>query len=58
MPINAGNPNTIQSPINVSGLLDVVKKIKVIFDIEHTWIGDLTISLLNHSRSRVLLANR
>ncbi len=58
MPINPGRPNTIQSPINVSGLSDVVKKIKVTFDIEHTWTGDLRISLLDPSGSRVVLANR
>ena len=58
MPINPGRPNTIQSPINVSGLSDVVKKIQVTFDIEHTWTGDLRISLLDPSGLRVVLANR
>lgn len=57
-PINPGRPNTIQSPINVSGLSDVVKKIKVTFDIEHTWTGDLRISLLDPSGLRVILASR
>ncbi len=58
MPINRGGPNTIRSPINVSGLSGVVKKIKVTFDIDHTWTGDLRISLLDPSGSRVVLVNR
>ena len=58
MPINPGRPNTIQSQINVSGLSDMVKKIKVTCDIDHTWTGDLRISLLDPSGSRVVLANR
>ncbi|MEA5449134.1 proprotein convertase P-domain-containing protein [Leptolyngbya sp. CCNP1308] len=56
--INPGNPNTVLSPINISGLSDDVRKIKVTFDIQHTWTGDLRISLLNPAGLRVVLVNR
>lgn len=56
--INPGKPNTIFSPIDVSGLSDNVKKIKVTFDIDHTWSGDLRISLLDPAGLRVVLVNR
>ena len=60
MPINQGSPNVIHSPIDVSGFpdSDVVKKIKVTFDINHTWREDLRISLLDPSGLRVVLVNR
>ncbi len=60
MPINPGSPNVIRSPIDVSGFpdSDVVKKIKVTFDIDHTWTEDLRISLLDPSGLRVVLVNR
>lgn len=56
--INHGSPNTVLSPINVSGLSNDIKKIQVTVDIEHTWTGDLRISLLDPSGLRVVLANR
>lgn len=58
MTINPGRPNTVLSPINVSGLSDDVKKIKVIVNIDHTWTSDLGISLLDPAGLRVVLANR
>ena len=58
MTINPGRPNTIRSPISVSGLGDDVKSIKVTVDIDHTWAGDLRISLLDPAGLRVVLANR
>jgi subtilisin-like proprotein convertase family protein len=56
--INPGRPSTISSPIEVSGLSDNVNKIKVTCDIDHTWIGDLRISLLDPAGLRVVLVNR
>jgi subtilisin-like proprotein convertase family protein len=58
MKINPGNPNTVLSPIDVRGLSDDVKKIKVTVDIQHTWTADLRISLLNPAGLRVVLVNR
>lgn len=56
--INPGNPNTVLSPIDVKGLSEEVRKIKVTVDIQHTWTEDLRISLLNPAGLRVVLANR
>jgi subtilisin-like proprotein convertase family protein len=56
--INPVMPNTVLSPINVSGLSGDVKKIKVTVDIKHTWTEDLRISLLNPAGLRVVLVNR
>jgi subtilisin-like proprotein convertase family protein len=56
--INPGRPNTILSPIDVSSLSDDIKKIKVTFDIDHTWTGDLRISLLDPAGLRVVLVDR
>lgn len=56
--INPVMPNTVLSPINVSGLSGDVKKIKVTVDIKHTWTEDLRISLLNPVGLRVVLVNR
>jgi|688.fasta_scaffold136122_2 subtilisin-like proprotein convertase family protein len=56
--INPGSPNTVKSDIEVSGLSDNVKKIKVTCHIDHTWTGDLRISLLDPAGLRVVLVNR
>ena len=57
--INPGSPSTVASFIEVNGMDgDVIDDIDVTVDIDHTWDGDLTISLLNPSGQRVVLADR
>ena len=59
VPISPGAPSTVTSRITVSGLGDaVVEDVDVTVDIEHSWTGDLMISLLNPSGQRVVLSDR
>ena len=59
VPISPGAPTTVISRIAVSGLGDaVVEDVDVTVDIEHSWTGDLMISLLNPSGQRVVLSDR
>jgi subtilisin-like proprotein convertase family protein len=59
VPISAGAPSTVTSSITVSGLGDaVVEDIDVTVDIQHSWTGDLLISVLNPSGQRVVLSDR
>ena len=59
VPISPGAPSTVASRITVSGLGEaVVEDVDVSVDIEHSWTGDLTISLLNPSGQRVVLSDR
>ena len=57
-PIDAGPPGTVTSPIDVDAVEGVVETIEVGIDVEHTWHGDLTISLLSPSAQRVILVDR
>jgi len=57
--IDPGSPNTVTSSIDVQGLGDeVVQNVTVRVDIDHTWTGDLIISLLNPAGQRVILVDR
>jgi subtilisin-like proprotein convertase family protein len=57
--INPSPPSTVVSNIDVQGLNnEVIEGVKVSLDIDHTWVGDLTISLLNPAGQRVILVNR
>jgi subtilisin-like proprotein convertase family protein len=59
VPISPGAPSTVTSRITVSGLGDaVVEDVDVTVDINHSWTGDLAISLLNPSGQRVVLSDR
>jgi subtilisin-like proprotein convertase family protein len=56
--IDTWRPDTVHSPIEVNNLPDDLKSIKVTLDIDHTWTGDLRISLLDPDGLRVVLVNR
>src|SRR5829696_8969554 len=57
--ISAGPPSTVTSPIEVNGVDGAtVEDVDVKLDIDHTWDGDLNISLVNPSGQRVVLVNR
>ncbi len=59
VPINPGPPSTVVSQIAVSGLEGLtVDDVDVTVDIDHTWTGDLTISVLNPGGQRVVLSDR
>ena len=52
-PYDAGPPGSVTSPIDVDVVDGAVETIDVGIDVEHTWHGDLTISLLSPSAQRV-----
>jgi len=57
--IDPGPPNTVSSSIEVQGLADeVVQNLTVRVNIDHSWTGDLIISLLNPAGQRVILVDR
>jgi subtilisin-like proprotein convertase family protein len=57
--IDAGPPSVVTSQITVSGLGGaLVGDAEVAVDIDHTWDGDLTLSIVNPGGARVLLADR
>ena len=59
VPISPGAPSTVTSRITVSGLGDaVVADVDVTVDIDHSWTGDLMLSVLNPSGQRVVLSER
>jgi subtilisin-like proprotein convertase family protein len=59
VPIEAGPPGTTLAPIGVSGAADgVIEHVAVIVDLDHSWRGDLALSLLSPSGIRVVLARR
>ncbi len=59
VPINPGPPSTVVSQIAVSGLDGLtVDDVDVTVDIDHSWTGDLSISVLNPSGQRVVLCDR
>jgi subtilisin-like proprotein convertase family protein len=59
MPIDPGPPTVVTSSIEVGGLGGArVEDVDVAVDIDHTWDGDLTLSLLNPEGARVVLADR
>lgn len=59
VPISPGAPSTVTSRITVSGLGDaVVEDVDVTVDIDHSWTGDLVLSVLNPSGQRVVLSER
>ena len=57
--IDPGPPAVVTSGIDVGGIDDgTVEDVDVAIDIDHSWTGDLVISLLNPSGQRVVLADR
>ena len=57
--IDPGPPAVVTSGIDVGGIDDgTVADVDVTIDIDHSWDGDLAISLLNPSGQRVVLADR
>ncbi len=59
VPIEPGPPNTIQSTIQVTDLVDArVEAVEVKIDISHTWTGDLVIRLRSPDGTEVLLVDR
>ena len=57
--IDPGPPSIVTSSIEVSGMGGmVVEDLNVTVDIEHTWVGDLTITLINPTEQRVVLADK
>lgn len=57
--IDPGPPSTVTSSIEVSGLGGmVVEDLNVTVDIEHTWVADLTITLISPDKQRVVLAEQ
>ncbi len=55
-PISEGAPNTVQSSIVVHGYPGAIQNLTVTVDIEHTWVGELALSLLGPNNQQVLLA--
>ena len=57
--IGAGPPSTVRSSIVVDGVgSPAIQGVVVSVDIDHTWDGDLTLSVLNPAGRRVVLADR
>ncbi len=57
--ISAGPPSTVRSSIVVSGVgSPAIQGVVVSVDVDHTWDGDLTLSVLNPAGRRVVLADR
>jgi subtilisin-like proprotein convertase family protein len=57
--IDAGPPSAVTSSIEVTGLGGAtVDEVAVVVDVEHTWDGDLTLSLIGSGGVRVVLADR
>ncbi len=56
--IDAGPPSTQTSSLNVTGLSGRVRDAVVEVDIDHTWTGDLELTLISPAGTRVLLAAR
>lgn len=55
VPISAGAPSQVSSSISVAEVSGVVIDVNVTIDVDHTWTGDLKISLEGPSGQRVLL---
>ncbi len=53
--IDPGGPNVVRSEILVSDGLGSIRDINVLIDIQHTFVGDLVISLIGPRGARVLL---
>lgn len=57
--IDAGAPSTVTSSLVVSGFDGArVGDVEVVVDLDHTWDGDLTVSVLNPDGTRVVLVDR
>jgi subtilisin-like proprotein convertase family protein len=57
--IDPGPPSIVTSTIEVSGMGGmVVDDLNVTVDIDHTWVGDLTIALINQANQRVVLVEK
>ena len=57
--IGAGPPSVVRSSIDVDGVgTAAIQSVVVSVDIDHTWDGDLTLSVLNPAGRRVVLADR
>ena len=57
--ISAGPPSTVRSSIEVDGVGSAaIQAVVVSVDIDHSWDGDLTLSLLNPAGRRVVLVDR
>ena len=56
--IDPGGPNVVRSEIRVSDGLGSIRDINVLIDIQHTFVGDLVISLIGPRGARVLLVGR
>lgn len=55
--IGSGNPNTITSIINVSGVPSVINKLRVKINIEHSYTADLNISIISPEGIRASLVS-
>ncbi len=56
--IDPGRPNVDRSEIPVSGGLGSIRDVNVLIDIQHTFVGDLVVSLIGPRGARVLLVGR
>ena len=56
--IGSGFPNVVRSEIRVSDGLGNIRDINVLLDIQHTWVGDLDVSLIGPRGKTVQLVGR
>ncbi|QDV40832.1 Subtilisin NAT precursor [Stieleria neptunia] len=55
--IDDGPPNTVTSSIHIDDILDIPSAIAVSINVEHTYVGDLTITLIAPSGARAILVS-
>ena len=59
LPLDPGPPSAVRAPIEVPSAADgVVRDVRVTVDLEHDWLGDLTLALVNPRGRRVVLMER
>jgi subtilisin-like proprotein convertase family protein len=56
--IDRGLPSVVSSEIQVAGSAGDIRDINVLMDIQHTFVGDLVVSLIGPRGKRVLLVGR
>lgn len=50
--------STLNLPVNVSGVTGGIADVKVSLNLNHTWVGDLEISLISPQGNQIMLSNR
>lgn len=56
--IGSGEPNAVESAIDVDGVEGVLTSLSVVVAIDHTWVSDLVVALVAPDGTTVVLARR